>query len=145
MGIVSAELATHDYTQTYEIGIPCHCPSPARSHCLGYSQEYSDSSALDKYFLNFICGYGVGVDYYILMDKILHNTLYSSLLPYDFAVLPIKEAEFISLDLDDGCSHMSCFHQWNIGLCYTTKTFTVESQSFLLPYTYAITIRTCTG
>ena len=77
------------------------------------------------------------------MDPILHNALYPRLLPYDFVVFPIKE--FISLDLDDGFSHVSCFGQWNIGLCYMSKACTVQAQSFFLPYTYAITIRACPG
>lgn len=43
------------------------------------------------------------------MDPILHNALYPCHLPYDFAILPTKESEYISLALDDALSHVSCF------------------------------------
>lgn len=32
--IVSAELAIHNHTQTYEIGVPCYGPSQARARVL---------------------------------------------------------------------------------------------------------------
>lgn len=138
--IVSAELATHKHTQTYEIGVSCYGPSPARSPLPGLQPGVFRNRCIKHIFLK--CNWWLGCYSWLQCTDGPNpsHTLYPCHLPYDFAVLPTEESEYISLALDDdGFSHVSCFANGILACAIWPKARKVDAQSFLLPYAYAIT------
>lgn len=111
--MVNAKVATHDYTQTYETGIPCYRPSPARSPLPGLEPGVFRSRCIRQKFLElyrWLRGYS-GLWWINGSNSSQHSRFRV------FAIWlchPFHLKEDISPALDDQFSHVSPVECWSV-------------------------------